>query len=414
MNVQTPEPIVNNAWRHLLCQNFELINGDSIHYSAGNQYDKLYESEGSDAALALLAWGYEADMRRLMVPLFDFTRKNLECHQAGFKLNNLCRYYWQTRDPAVVADLRPRWEKEAARLADSRTNEFGLCPKGQYCGDISTLVYSLTVNAKGWRALRDISTLLAETGNAAEAKRYGDNAAQFKKAILTAIDKSLSRQTTPPFIPVALYADEPVHDPITASRIGGYWNIVIGYVIEQRHLPARAASRRPGFPITRNSTAACAWACSAPAAATPSGPAPPASTLSTAPVTPSTRCAATTPSARWSASTACSPRASLPTPSSPAKAVPSPPPTRAAASSTARPTAPPTPISSPCSATSSSRTGTSTTTASPNTLRLLFATPKRWLEDGKTISVERAPTAFGPVSVRVAIPARAGRTHRRA
>ena len=116
MDVQTPEPVVNNAWRHLLCQNFELINGDSIRYSAGNQYDKLYESEGSDAALALLAWGYEADMRRLMVPLFDFTRKNLECHQAGFKLNNLCRYYWQTRDPAVVADLRPRWEKEAALL----------------------------------------------------------------------------------------------------------------------------------------------------------------------------------------------------------------------------------------------------------------------------------------------------------
>jgi hypothetical protein len=37
----------------------------------------------------------------------------------------------------------------------------------------------------------------------------------------------------------------------------------------------------------------------------------------------------------------------------------------------------------------------------PDTLRLLFATPKRWLEDGKTISVERAPTAFGPVSLRV-------------
>ena len=27
--------------------------------------------------------------------------------------------------------------------------------------------------------------------------------------------------------------------------------------------------------------------------------------------------------------------------------------------------------------------------------------PRRWLEDGKTLKVERAPTAFGPVSVRV-------------
>ena len=37
----------------------------------------------------------------------------------------------------------------------------------------------------------------------------------------------------------------------------------------------------------------------------------------------------------------------------------------------------------------------------PETLRLCFATPRRWLEDGKTIKVERAPSAFGPVSVRL-------------
>src|SRR5205814_678927 len=36
----------------------------------------------------------------------------------------------------------------------------------------------------------------------------------------------------------------------------------------------------------------------------------------------------------------------------------------------------------------------------PETLRLLFGTPRRWLEDGKRIVVEHAPTAFGPVSVR--------------
>jgi hypothetical protein len=37
----------------------------------------------------------------------------------------------------------------------------------------------------------------------------------------------------------------------------------------------------------------------------------------------------------------------------------------------------------------------------PETLRLLFATPKRWLENGKEIKVENAPTAFGEVSVHV-------------
>jgi hypothetical protein len=37
----------------------------------------------------------------------------------------------------------------------------------------------------------------------------------------------------------------------------------------------------------------------------------------------------------------------------------------------------------------------------PETLRLLFATPRSWLEDGKTIKIERAPTAFGEVSLTV-------------
>jgi hypothetical protein len=34
----------------------------------------------------------------------------------------------------------------------------------------------------------------------------------------------------------------------------------------------------------------------------------------------------------------------------------------------------------------------------PETLRLAFATPRRWLEDGKQLKVERAPSAFGELS----------------
>jgi hypothetical protein len=231
MNVQTPEPVVNHAWRHLLCQNFELINGDRIHYSAGNQYDALYESEGSDALLAMLVWGYEQDARRLIVPLLDFTRKGLEFHQAGFKLNDVTRYFWQTRDAAAVTALRPRWEKEAERLVNNRTGEGGLFPKEQYCGDIHTFCYSLNANSKAWRAIRDLGAMLAEAGEASEAQRYLAAAAEFKKPILAALEKSISRKTSPPFVPVALFGDEPVHDPILHSRIGSYWNIIIGYTM---------------------------------------------------------------------------------------------------------------------------------------------------------------------------------------
>ncbi len=231
MSVEVPEPLVNNAWRNLIIQNFALLNGNRIHYSAGNQYEKLYEAEGSDAALAMMNWGYEDEMRRMIVPLLDFTRAGLEYHQAGLKVNDVCRLFWQTRDAAFVRSIRPRWEKEVKRMVEGRVAPGGLFPKERYCGDIGTQVHSLSANAKAWRALRDMSAVLGEMGERAESERLAGIAASCRKDVLAAVEKSLRRETTPPFVPLALLGDEPVHDPIPATRIGSYWNLVINYVI---------------------------------------------------------------------------------------------------------------------------------------------------------------------------------------
>lgn len=231
MRVETPEARVNDAWRHLLVQNFGLISGDRMHYSAGNQYDRLYQAEGSEAALALLAWGYADEMRRLIVPLLDFTRQGLENHQAGFKVMNVVRTFWQTRDPAFVRTLQPRWAKEVTRLVDGRTGPHGLYPAERYAGDISTPAQAVNVNAHAWRALRDLSAVLAEIGETAEAARLAGIAAEFRPKVLAAIAQSARRETSPPFVPVALFSDEPAHTPIVRSRIGSYWNIIIGYTI---------------------------------------------------------------------------------------------------------------------------------------------------------------------------------------
>jgi hypothetical protein len=231
MSVRTPEPLVNDAWRALTLQNFSLISGDRMFYSAGNQYEQLYEAEGSDAALAFLAWGHAAATRRLLPPLLDFTRKGLEHHQAGFKIGDVVRYYWQTRDAATVRALRPRWEKEARLLVETRTGPHGLYPPGRYAGDISTPAQAIGANAHAWRALRDLSAVLAEIGETTEAARYAAVARKFRATVLDAITRSTRHETTPPFIPSALLSDEPLHDPILRSRIGSYWNIIIGYTI---------------------------------------------------------------------------------------------------------------------------------------------------------------------------------------
>ena len=241
MQVEAPEPLVNHAWRNALCQNFQLINHGQLRYSTGNQYDRIYAAEGSDAAMALLDWGYAPEARRLMGPLFDFTRKNLELHQASFKINNVVRHYWQTRDASVVRELRPRWEPEAERFIRDRTGPNGLFPKEQYCGDIFTPVQSLNVNSKAWRAMRDLGALLGELGETEAARRYANEAAAFRPIVLRAIAQAAVHTTTPPFVPIALDGGEPVHDPILHYRIGGYWNIIIGYTIGSGIFPPGSA-----------------------------------------------------------------------------------------------------------------------------------------------------------------------------
>jgi hypothetical protein len=230
MNVETSEPYVNNAWRHLIIQNFQLINGDKIHYSAGNQYDALYESEGSDAVTALQLWGYEADTRRLLVPLLDFTRDAIKFNQAGQKLDGLVRYYWQTRDADFIRSTRPKWEKEIKSILDSRGDN-GLLQREHYCNDIPTPVFSLNSNGKCWRGLRGMSAVLSDIGENSESEQLARTASDFRTSILSAVKKSTFTNTKPPFIPIALFGEELPYNPICATKMGSYWNLMANFVL---------------------------------------------------------------------------------------------------------------------------------------------------------------------------------------
>jgi hypothetical protein len=222
----------------LLAQNFMLLQGDRILYSAGNQYEALYESEGTDAAMAMLAFGYDEEVRQMLVPMLDFTRKGLENHQAGHKLNNIMRYYWMTRDAAWLQEMRPRWKREIERLITGRDEKSGLLPKERYCGDIATPVHSLSVEAKAWRAMFDLPPVLRAIGDDELARRVAAAEASIGPKIHAAVRGSIRHETSPPFVPIALLDKEAIHDPITATRIGSYWNLVINYVIASRLFPA--------------------------------------------------------------------------------------------------------------------------------------------------------------------------------
>jgi hypothetical protein len=310
----------------------------------------------------------------------------------------VCRYYWQTRDAEFVQSLRPRWQKEVDRLADHRSSTNGLYPREQYCGDIATMVFSMNSNAKGWRALWDTAALLDAIGDKPEAERLRKIAADFHKDLMAAVDKSARKEGDAVFIPNALLGEELPYDAITSTKIGSYWNLMANNVVgteffghdsdmetgmlryfqqhgglfmglvRTRPFPAFWVSTDNLNPLYGSYYVRTLLRRDEPDRALVSFYG-----MLAAGLTPDTfvcgEGCAIQPLDGWGRQFYCPPNSA----------------------------------------------GNAfwlqifrdllvqdwdlDDDGAPETLRLLFATPRRWLEDGQTIKVERAPTAFGPVSI---------------
>ena len=231
VRLETPEAVVNNAWRSLMIGDCMLMKGDVINYSAGNIYDRQFEAECGDVVRAMAMFGQKDDSRRAIVPLLPYTQENLDFHDAAFKLQMLAHYYALSRDADFIRSQRPHWERELSVILKNRGAANGLLPREAYCGDIATPVYSLNSNANCSRALRDWAWMLAELGETARAAQLRNEAAAFHRAILAAVEKSERRDFQPPFIPMALFGEEKPYDTLTATKLGSYWCLLSPYVL---------------------------------------------------------------------------------------------------------------------------------------------------------------------------------------
>jgi hypothetical protein len=231
MTIETPEAVVNDAARAVLIGSYELLTGDEIRYSAGNAYARLYIGEGCDATRSFMLWGHADDAAKMMQPLFVYTRKGLEFHQAAFKLQMLAAYMRLTRDPNWMNAHRDLWEKELKTILEGREKETGMLPAEKYAGDIETKVVSLNSNANCWRAIREMSVVFKELGQKDRAEQLDAVQKEYREAILKNVEKAIDRSTTPPFVPIALGGEEKPYDMIPSVRMGGYWNIMMNYVM---------------------------------------------------------------------------------------------------------------------------------------------------------------------------------------
>jgi hypothetical protein len=233
-SLAVPEPVVHDAWRALVAGNFLIADGDRMNYSAGNAYDHLYEAECGDAVRSLMLYGFLDDARRMVKPLLDFNRQVTRFHVAGHKLQLLAHYYWVTRDAGSLRTWEPTWAPVIDFLVKSRQPENGLLPPDRYAGDIAQDVYALNSNANAWRGLRDLAAVLADLGEAERSRLLGREADSFRAAILRAVAASEQRDVAPPFIPNALFGAEKAYPVLTATRLGSYYDLMAPYIIGSR------------------------------------------------------------------------------------------------------------------------------------------------------------------------------------
>jgi hypothetical protein len=227
----TPEPIVNDAWRSTLIGNFMIAAGNRPNYSAGNAYAHLYEGECGDTMRSLMLCGHPDVAPAMLKPLLEFPRKDTRFHVAGQKLQLLANVYWLTRDTDTVRKYEPLWRQAEELILDNREQDSGLLPKDNYAGDIHTQVYSLNSNANCWRGLHDLAAVLDDMGSHDEAIKLRQQADDYRHAILNAAKRSERHETKPPFIPISLLADEEPHDPLTATQFGSYYDLICPYII---------------------------------------------------------------------------------------------------------------------------------------------------------------------------------------
>jgi hypothetical protein len=123
------------------------------------------------------------------------------------------------------------WEPVVRFIRESREKDKGLLPPDNYAGDIPMQVYSLNSNANCWRGLRDLAAVLDDMGQKERAADLGKEAADYRAAILAAVAKSEVRDSNPPFIPNALFGVEKPYDFLTATKLGSYYDLMAPYTI---------------------------------------------------------------------------------------------------------------------------------------------------------------------------------------
>lgn len=147
----------------------------------------------------------------------------------GFILWALAEHYKLTGDTLWLRKVAPKMIKscdwiirERSRtkglVNGERPRHFGLLPKGR-ASDNAELNYFYWTDTYSYGGLRGTADILLDIGRDREAARLRAEADDYKACILDSVERSILRDTAPPFFPQGPYMNQPP----TAERLAASW-----------------------------------------------------------------------------------------------------------------------------------------------------------------------------------------------
>jgi hypothetical protein len=228
-----PEQRVMDAQRNLLIQNLLM----TVRYSLGNTYEAPYQPESSDTVETLGSYGFTGVYRTGLQTLLGRSKgprhRNWEM---GEKLLRGADYYWLTRDAGFIEANTPLYARYAADLArQQRRDPRGLLERQRYSSDIPQLVYGLHQISRALLGLKAIVSVWSTTGRTDLAGRYGRVAQRLEVALRRAVARSRRKlRDGSLFTDVRLLKPVRPYDRLTATKLGGYWNLVAQFGFASR------------------------------------------------------------------------------------------------------------------------------------------------------------------------------------
>jgi hypothetical protein len=237
-----PEPRVRDAERAVLIEELEM----TWRYSVGNAYEELSFAEALDVAQVMAEFGRGDVARQILRYTLRQLPKRFTGWRAGERLVAGAQYFRLSRDAAYVAEETPRLGAVVRRLAAGvAASPAGLLPRERYSSDIADNVYALHGQTLAWQGLLAMGRVWQQTGYSGLAALCRATAARLERGLRRAVhaserllpDRSL-------FVPASLLNGRSPFTRLTASRDGSYWNLVVPYALASGFFAPHGAQAR--------------------------------------------------------------------------------------------------------------------------------------------------------------------------